>query len=152
MKRLERYQLRSRRNFWRMKQRHGFTLIEVGAAAAMLAALLLVSAQMLHALSNYQQTIRQRAVALQVVQAASEQAGNIPWDQLTTDSARQLKTPSQFDKYLRGSTLNVVVENESVPTASKRIMVELTWSGSNGRDVAPVRLTSWVFPPPKQKD
>jgi prepilin-type N-terminal cleavage/methylation domain-containing protein len=134
-----------------MNRRRGFTLIEVAAAAAMLAALLLVAAQMLHALSNYQQTIRQRAVALQAVQAVSEQAGNIPWDQLTAESARQLKIPSQLEKYLRGSRLNVVVEDESTATPSKRILVELTWSSSNGRDAAPVRLTSWAFPPPKQK-
>lgn len=135
-----------------MRKHCAFTLIEIAVAVGMLAVLLFISAQMLRAMSNYQHTNRQRTVALQAIQAVSEQAGNIRWDQLSTDSAQQIKIPNQLEVYLPNASLSIVVEEESAPVVCKRIMAELKWRGLNSQTVAPVRLTSWAFPPVNTDD
>jgi hypothetical protein len=123
-----------------------FTLLEVVIAAGMLAMLLTTSVQMLRALSVYQRGSERRAVALQAVQAVSDQIANTPWDQLTAESAKKAAIPKQLDSYLPGAKLSVSLEDETTPTASRRIHVDLTWNGPDGQSSAPVRLTSWVFP------
>jgi prepilin-type N-terminal cleavage/methylation domain-containing protein len=128
-----------------MIRRHGFTLIELTAAAAMLALLLTMSAQMLRLLSVHQRASEQRAIALQAAQAITEEIGNLPWDQLTTEAANHVKVPAQLDSHLPGSKLTLAVVEESEPIASKRINLELVWNGTNGQMVAPVRLTSWAY-------
>jgi len=109
-----------------------------------LAMLLTTSVQMLRALSNYQRGSERRAVALEAVQAVSDQVANTPWDQLTAESAKKVTIPKQLDTYLPGAKLSISLEDEA--TASRRIHVDLTWNEPNGQPLAPVRLTSWIFP------
>lgn len=123
-----------------------FTLLEVVIAASMLAVLLTTSVQMLRALSIYQRASDRRGVALEAVQAVSDQVANIPWDQLTAESAKKVTIPKPLDGYLPGAKLSVSLDEVATPTASRRIHVDLTWNGPDGQSVAPVRLTSWVFP------
>jgi type II secretory pathway pseudopilin PulG len=123
-----------------------FTLLEVVIAAGMLAMLLTTSVQMLRALSVYQRGSERRAVALEAIQAVSDQVANIPWDQLSGESAKKVTIPKQLDSYLPGAKLSVSLEDEATPTSSRRIHVDLTWNGPDGQSTAPVHLTSWVFP------
>ena len=126
--------------------RRAFTLLEVIVAAAMLAVLLTTSVQMLRALSIHQRATERRAVGLEAAEAVADQVANIPWDQLTAESAKKVIIPKQLDSYLPGAKLSVSLDEEPTPTASRRIHVDLTWNGADGQAVAPVRLTSWVFP------
>lgn len=126
--------------------RCAFTLLEVVIAAAMLAMLLTTSVQMLRGLSIHQRVSDCRAAALEAVQAVSDQIANIPWDQLTTESAKKVTIPKPLDGYLPDAKLSVSLDEVATPTTSRRIHVELTWQGPDGQAVAPVRLTSWVYP------
>src|SRR4051794_38147567 len=93
--------------------RRAFTLLEVVIAAGMLAMLLTTSVQMLRVLSVYQHGSERRAVALEAVQAVSDQIANIPWDQLTDESAKKVTIPKQLEGYLRGAKLSVSIEDEA---------------------------------------
>jgi type II secretory pathway pseudopilin PulG len=126
--------------------RRAFTLLEVTIAAGMLAVLLTTSVQMLRALSIHQRASERRAVALEAVQAVADQVANIPWDQLTAESAKKVTIPKQLAGYLPGAKLTVSLDEEPTPTASRRVHIDVTWNGADGQPVAPVRLTSWVFP------
>src|SRR4051812_21411578 len=126
-------------------RRRAFTLLELTIAAAMLALLLTTSVQMLRALSVHQRASERRAVALEAVQAVADQVANIPWDHLTAESATKVPIPKPLDGYLPGAKLSVSLDEQAAPQ-SRRIHVELTWNGSDGQTVAPVRLTSWAFP------
>ena len=102
--------------------------------------------------SGHQRSAERRAIALQAVQVVTEEVGNLPWDSLTTESAQQTQIPAPLGKFLPGARLAVNVVEEQMPVVSKRISVELTWTGTSGQAGAPARLTSWVFPdqqPPK---
>ena len=127
-------------------RRRAFTLLEVIVAAAMLAVLLTTSVQMLRALSIHQRASERRAVALEAAEAVADQVANIPWDQLTAESAKKVTIPKPLDDYLLGAKLSVSLDEEAAPTPSRRLHIDLTWNGPDGQAVAPVRLTSWVFP------
>jgi type II secretory pathway pseudopilin PulG len=131
---------------FRATRRRAFTLFEVIVAATMLVVLLTTSVQMLRAVSNYERASERRLVAMEAVQAVADQIGNIPWSQLTAESAKNVSIPKPLDTYLPDAKLTVSLEEEASPIASKRIHIDLTWNGPDGQPVAPVRLTSWVFP------
>jgi hypothetical protein len=122
------------------------SLLEVTAAAAMIAVLMTISVQMLRAVGNQQQAIHRRAIALTAVQAVAEQVGNIPWEQLTSEVAGRVEVPAAFEPYLPGAKLAIAVHEEQEPIAAKRVTIELEWNGPNGRPTGPSRLTTWVVP------
>jgi hypothetical protein len=126
-------------------RRRAFTLLEVIIAATMLVALLTTSVQMLRALSNHERASERRIVAFEAAQAVADQIANIPWNELTAESAKKVSIPKPLDGSLPGAKLSVSLDEEAAPTASKRIHIDLTWNGPDGQAVAPVRLTSWVF-------
>lgn len=126
------------------RRSRAFTLLEVILAATLLAMLLVASVQMLRALSASRRASERRTVALEAVQAVSDQISNIPWSELSPRSAERVAVPDPLRGFLPDSMLTVTVNDEAQPTA-KRIQVELTWKGPDGA-VAPVRVTSWAFP------
>jgi hypothetical protein len=130
----------------RMRTRRlcAFTLLEVILAAAMLAMLLTASVQMLRALSVSQRASQRRTIAIEAVEAVSDQIANIPWLELSPKAAEKVTVPESLRGFLPGAMLSVSI-NDAAKPASKRIQVELTWNGPDGV-VAPVRTTSWVFP------
>jgi hypothetical protein len=132
--------------------RRGFTVIEATIAAAMLAMLLASSMQMVRLVSAYQRTADRRIIALEAVQSVSDQIANIPWDKLTAASATTVSIPKPLQPYLPAPALRISLSEEATPVPSKQLRVELAWRGSDGQPVAPVRLTTWIYPelrPPK---
>jgi prepilin-type N-terminal cleavage/methylation domain-containing protein len=129
----------------RLTSRPGLTLVELTIAIAVFSVLLATSMKMIFVTSNQVRANERRNVALQTIQAVSEQIENMPWDQLTAEAASQIATPELAAPYLPGAKLTVVVNEETDPPA-KRVVVEITWNGHGGRRAGPVRLTSWVFP------
>ena len=85
-------------------------------------------------------------MALQTVQALTEELANVPWDELTPDSAGKLTVPDVVRLYLPGVALSAAVEPANEPIESKRLSVELRWRMPNGQQSAPLRLTTWVYP------
>jgi hypothetical protein len=125
--------------------RTGLTVMELTISVAVLAVLLATAMRMISVTSSQIRSSERRLIALQTVQAISEQIGNIPWDNLPTEAANQIPLPESTTKHLPDAELKVAVEDETDPIA-KRVTVELTWSGTGGDHNGPVRMTSWVFP------
>jgi|SRR3954451_15357489 prepilin-type N-terminal cleavage/methylation domain-containing protein len=129
----------------RLGTRRGFTLLELSVAAAMLAMLMASAVQMIRLVSSHQRAAERRVVALEAVQSVADEIGNMRWDTVTIESAKQVTIPKPLQSYLPGATLNVAMNDEATPV-SKRLRIELSWPGADGKPVAPVRLTTWVFP------
>jgi type II secretory pathway pseudopilin PulG len=136
---------KNRVNLWRWPPRCGMTLIEITAAAAMLAVLLASSVQVMRALATQQLSAARRMMALQTVQSLTEELANAPWDELTPDAADKLTVPDVVNLYLPSAALSADVVEEQQP-AAKRLSVELRWQAPNGQPSAPLRLTTWVYP------
>ena len=126
--------------------RRAFTLLELSVAAAMLAVLMVSGIQMIRLTSTHQRAAERRVIALEAVQAVADKVGNTPWDKLTSQVAKQATIAKLLQPYLPGATLSVALNDETAPAASKRLHVELAWRGADGQPVAPVRLTTWIFP------
>lgn len=126
-------------------RRHGMTMIEIAAAVAMLGVLLASSAQVMRALAKEQQAAARRVMALQTVQALTEELANVPWDRLSPESANQLMIPDVAKLYLPGAALVATVADADSPVQSKRLSVELRWRSPSGQPAAPLRLTTWVY-------
>jgi type II secretory pathway pseudopilin PulG len=135
----------NRHSYISMNRTKAFTLLELSVAAALIAALLVTTLQMLRALEDFRKTSRRRAYAQQAVAAVAEQAANVGWSELNSAAANNIAIPVKLRPYLSDGKLAVAVTDETAPTA-KRISVEMTWAERSGRVIAPVRLTTWVFP------
>jgi hypothetical protein len=122
------------------------TLLEVTVAAALLAALMTTSVQLLRALKGQQRAAERRAVALQTVQTLSEGINNMLWDEITPEAVKRVGIPSEIAPYLPGAELVIAVVDEQEPIAAKRISMELKWNGPGGQPARPAQLTTWVFP------
>ena len=136
----------SRRRAPSLSTRRAMSLLEITIAAALLAALMTVSVQMIRALGGQQRSVERRALAMRTVQALAEQIGNTPWEELTAESAGLVEIPTVVATHLPESKLTVALEEEQEPIAAKRVTVQLQWNGPGGQPTGPARLTTWVFP------
>jgi hypothetical protein len=127
-------------------KRPAFTLLELSAAAAITALMLATSLQMLHAFSVYGRSAERRGYAQQAIAAAAEQVAGMPWDELSADAPPAIDVPQPLQKQLPGAKLTVAIAEETAPPA-KRITLALTWSDARGREIKPMWLTTWAFPP-----
>jgi hypothetical protein len=123
----------------------GITLFELTIAVAAFAVLLATSTQMVMLLSRQARADEQRHVAIQSIQAVLEQVENIPWEQLTAATARQVPLPEVAASRLQGAKLNLAVTDEPSLSA-KRVVAELDWNSPDGERTRPIRLVAWVFP------
>ena len=121
------------------------TIIEIIVACAMLIVLLSGSMPMMRALATQQRALERRAVALQTIQAVSEQLGNMSWEMLNQQAANSLALPELVRTRLPGATLTAIVADEPLPVAAKRLLVEISWDAPNGQPAGPLRLATWVF-------
>lgn len=133
-----------RNSAYRRTSHPATTVIELTIAVAILGVLLASSVRMLYVMKNQQTAADRRIVALQTLQAVSEQVGNIPWEQLTTEAANQVRIPLAAASYLPDAKLITTVDEETDPV-SKRIVVQLVWRGAGNQKPEPVQLTSWAF-------
>lgn len=131
---------------FRTERRTGVAILEIVVAAGMLAAILVVAVQMLDALTRRQRGAERRALAIETVQAVSEQLGNMRWEELTPTAAEAVEIPEVAKSFLPNASIKAAIINEQEPVAAKRIQVELTWTAPGGQPAGPVRLTSWAFP------
>jgi hypothetical protein len=120
-------------------------VMELTIAIAVLAVLLAAALKMIVSVSQQIRANDRRNVALQSLQAVAEEIENLPWNELTQQTAAQVDIPAAAARYLPDAKLSVSVADETDPTA-KRIRVELTWKGRGNQAAAPVGLTIWVFP------
>jgi hypothetical protein len=121
------------------------TLLEICIAAATLAALLTMSAQMMRALGSQQRSLERRGLALRSVQSLAEQVGNTSWEELTQEAVNRLELPPHAVAHLSNADVSGFVHDEPEPVAAKRVTITLQWDDPRGQPVAPARLTTWVF-------
>jgi Tfp pilus assembly protein PilE len=127
------------------RSKRGITIVEVTAAAAMLAVLLASSAQVMRSLATQQEAAARRAMALQTVEAVLEEFANRPWGELTPTAAGDVTLPEVAKMHLPGASVEATVADVTDPVAAKRLAVEVEWNSPNGQPARPVRLTTWVY-------
>jgi Tfp pilus assembly protein PilE len=121
------------------------TLIELIAAASILAVLLASAVQVIRVLDKHRQSTERRAIALQTTQALLEELSNTPFEQLAPETAARLQIPDAVKPYLPNATVAATVDEVADPIPAKRVAVAIEWTTSAGAAL-PTRLTTWVYP------
>ncbi len=133
--------------------RGAFVLIELIAAAAMLAVLTFLIAQLLVARHGVDRASRQRELAIGEVANLLERVTALPWEAITQEATSSWQLSGDAHARIREPELSIdireaVVEGESGPAIDeKRIAVSLSWLRRDGTRVAPVELIAWVYRP-----
>lgn len=85
---------------------------------------------------------QQQLAAVELANLA-ERAALRPVDEITTETLSQVSLSAAAQAALDEPQLRVSVEDEPGSPPARRILWELSWKDSAGRDVAPVRLVTW---------
>jgi len=146
--------------------RGGTTLVELIAAAAILAVLIVVCTQMLSRTITQQQAIAHRRAALQMASNAMERVQALTWNELTQADTEPIAQAVVTQGKLRKSRIEIeIVPSEAAPTA-KRIGVAVFWTEGSDEVERKQTLTAWRFahldhklsdaaaegPPPSKED
>lgn len=126
-------------------ERPGTTLIELTAAAAILAVLIVVCSQMLSRTIAQQQAIAHRRAALQLASNAMERVQALAWNELTSAGTEPIAQAVVTQGKLRKSRIEIeIVQSEAAPTA-RRIVVTVFWTERSDQVERKQKLTAWRF-------
>ena len=120
-------------------------MIEVIAAGAVLAVLLVVSAQMLSRTAVQQRAILNRRAALQMTANTMERVYALPWDALDQEAANAIASNVMAQQMLRRSQLGVRVDQLDGALGRTRIRVTASWSEGSDEVERHQELTAWRY-------
>jgi type II secretory pathway pseudopilin PulG len=123
------------------------TLIELVAAMGLLAAVMMLAAQVLTAMSAERRLNERRQIALQEAANALERLRGVPLGQLTPARLEQVALSPTGAAHLPGGELQAEVIDDTAAPGLKCLVVQIRWRARGGELVAPVRLANWRWEP-----
>jgi type II secretory pathway pseudopilin PulG len=142
-----------RTNINATRRRRAMTMIEIISALAVLGTLFVVSAQLLSLTRVQRRGVVQRHTALVEAQNALERITATPLDTPGLDARlSQLVLAPHAEQLLPDGRITARTQesqdlDKSDATAGYQLTVEVSWQLASGQSAAPVRLTTWVYPP-----
>ena len=126
----------------RPRPRRAVFLAETAAAGLILALAMVLIVRLVSWTAVERRSAERRGWAIQEAANAMEVLAALPFDRLTTASARAAaKLSPSAAAILPGGAVEVAVSDEA---PMKRISLSIRWAGPSGRPESPVRLTAWV--------
>jgi hypothetical protein len=131
----------------KIRGRRGFTLVELAGAVFVLGATMALTVQVLGWVAAERRTALRRQWALREADNLLERITSLPYDRVATAAIDRLKADGNrhVERELPGGHLDVQVAERATPAPAKQIVVEVHWRARSGGEVAPVRLTAWVY-------
>lgn len=134
-----------------MTARRGFTLIEMLAAATMLAAVMVIAFQAVAGIAGQHRAAVRRQTALREAANAVERLAALEWDALTPEAAKGAGLSPEARQSLPDAQLRAEVLPWLGDATARQIRVEVCWADAAGQAEAPVRLVAWRYRPAGQK-
>jgi hypothetical protein len=128
-----------------VRRRRGFTLLEIGTAAALLAIMLVVCARLFRAVANQRRAIEDRRAAIAEIDNVMERLCARPWDELSAQSAGEASLSEEVQQVLPGGRLEIDVSQPGDEPNAKRITVILYWPGGSDQPERSVRVVAWRY-------
>jgi prepilin-type N-terminal cleavage/methylation domain-containing protein len=125
--------------------RRGFTLPELLVASVVLGVALTASVQVTGALRTQQREARHRLCALAEAENCLQRLTATPWEQLTPQHAAEHRLSETAARQLPGGELKIDIAAEDGEPPARRIQVQVHWRNVRGHEIAPLRLTAWVY-------
>ncbi len=127
------------------RSRSGATLIEIAAAALLLAVAMGVSVQVLAWAAAQRRDAETRRNVQQELSNVMERITARPWREITADVVASAKlTPTTAD-VVDAARLTGDVRVDPADPDAKQIRLEAHWRGRSGNRESTVRLTAWVY-------
>jgi hypothetical protein len=122
--------------------RRGVLLAETAAATLLLAIAMAMIIRLVGWMALERRNAERRGWAIQQAANAMETLAAMPFDRLSTESARSATalSPSARQVLARGEIEASVTDDPPM----KRIDVSVRWTGKSGNFDAPVRLSAWI--------
>jgi hypothetical protein len=133
----------------RARPRPGFTMVEVTLSVFLLAIAMTTTVQIAGTMARERRSVERRSWALHEVANLMERLTAKPWDELTSDSARDASRSlvEAIRRKLPGGELSIAVEETHDGIAEKRVAIQLRWRDRVGVWERPVRLNAWIARP-----
>lgn len=124
-------------------ERPGFAIIELMAAMALTATLILVALTGMSAIGRMDRSLVLRQIARHELENRLELITSLPWDEITTDRIEKLPfTESALAPLGKAKVTGTVALDER--TAMKRITLEIADGDLSHPRFARMRLSAWV--------
>lgn len=129
--------------------RRGMVMLEVIVGCGLLAVFLAVCVQLLSVTALERRDIERRAIALQEAANIIERVSAMPFEEITPERLADVQLSPEVRQILPAGVAQLFVEEEAGEVPSKRVRVEINWTGTAGRPEAPARLVYWAYPRPE---
>ena len=118
-------------------------MIEVVAASVILAALMLVTVQMLAVVAGDQRELSRRRIAQEEAVNVLDRLLTLSSDEQIERDAAAARLSADAEAALRNAELRVTISPPAGEPEASRIEVEIRWRDRRGDLTAPVRLVAW---------
>jgi type II secretory pathway pseudopilin PulG len=125
--------------------RHGFTLIESCAAAAMLAVALGVLVALLTSVVRQRQGAARHAQAMIVADNLLERLTAEPYAAITAERAEVLRLASNVAELLPQGRAEIKITDAAGRPDGKRIEVEVSWRATDNGPPSKHQVATWVY-------
>lgn len=113
------------------------------AASALLAALLIMTAKALTAVTRQSLALDRRAAAMLALENAMEQLAARPWSDIDRTAVEALEAPRWLAQSCPHATLTGEVATLDEPLTAKRVTLQLALDDRS--PMRPLTLTTWVY-------
>jgi len=129
----------------RQRHRSAITLVELIATMILLGVVFTVSISMLLAAARQRRGTEQRQFAVQHAANLLERITTQTWSELLEGPQTLDPAPSDVEAMLPGLDRRIEVKKDQQAVESKLISVTVRWKDFAGRELAPVRLSTWIY-------
>ena len=123
----------------------GVTLVEVIVSGILLGAVTMVAVPTLGWIARERRAADRRQEAIAELENVMDRFSARPWQQITPEGAARIALSESTRRQLPGAMLQSSVETNPQAPDEKQIRVELSWQNRIGKQMAPQRLTAWVY-------
>lgn len=125
--------------------RAGFSLFEMLATSVLLGTIMVVTVPTLGWIAREQRAGLRHQQALAEASNIMERLAAEPWEQVTSETLSKTPLSAHVRQQLPGAQLSVALHVPAGMPAAKQIALELSWSDQTGKQVAPLRLSAWIY-------
>ncbi len=127
------------------RRRSGFTLLEVVISGTLLAAVLIVSAQMVFSMARQREAILDRQTALAEAGNVMERLFARNWEELTQEGIDDVRLSDDVERAFFGGKLSIDIAGLDDDPVAKRIVVQVSWVHQPNQPERFVRLVAFRY-------
>lgn len=131
----------------RVPVRSGFTVVETVCTCLLLSILFTMTIPALLMVARERKSTEQRQFALQHVANLLEEVATREWSELKLGEAAIPEAEPDLMSILPELKRTMVITESDTKPVCRQITATIRWQNQAGQHVAPIRLSTWIYPP-----